>query len=80
MTALDLLKGKKVKIMTDAQVEVTLTIESVAKEDHSEDAGPSTRENDWWPPQREWTSYKVKFTNGFKKTYSSITDIQIIEH
>ena len=79
MTALDLLKGKKVKVMTDAKVPVELIIDSVKQENHSEDVGPSNAENDWWPAQREWTTFPVKFTNGHSKTYSSISEIEVVE-
>jgi hypothetical protein len=46
MKITDLLKGKKVNIMTDAKVVVQLEIESAIEKHHSQDTGPSTREND----------------------------------
>lgn len=78
MKVLDLLKGKKVKVMTDAKVPVELIIESAEEKHHAEDIGPSTPENDWWPDQRQWTTIEVKFTNGHHKSYSRIDDIEII--
>jgi len=78
MKVLDLLKGKEIKVMTDAKVEVVLEIENVTEEHHSEDLSPPTPQNDWWPPTRDWTTFKVKFTNGFVKTYSSLSEINIV--
>lgn len=78
MTLFDLLKGKKAKVMTDAKVEVELEIESVKQEIHAEDIGPSTPENDWYPEQRRWATFNVKFTNGYTKTYSSLDDIELL--
>lgn len=79
MTVLDLLKGRKVVVMTDAKVEVELVIDSVKVEHHYEQTGPSTRENDWWPDANEWDEYNVKFTNGFKKSYRNISDIKLVD-
>lgn len=73
-----LLQGKKVKIMTDARVEVELEIKSVKENHHSEDLAPATRENDWWPPSRDWTTFQVVFTNGYAKSYSSLSEIDVI--
>lgn len=78
MTILDLLKGKTVNVMTDAKVVVQLVIESVTENKHWEELEPATRENDWWPTSREWTTVSVKFTNGFTKTYDSIKYIDIV--
>ena len=78
----NLLKGKKVKVMTNAKVEVELEIKSVKEnmQNHSEDLEPSTKENDWWPAQRSWTTYEiyVEFTNGFSKTYNSLSQINVV--
>lgn len=74
-----ILKGQKVKIMTDAKVEVELEIESVKEETHSVDLEPSTRENDWWPKSRDWTTFEVVFRNGFKKSYKSLSEINLVE-
>jgi len=74
----DLLKGKLVNIMTDAKVMVQLEIETVTETHHSEDLAPATRENDWWPPSRDWTTIDIKFTNGFHKSYHSFYDIDIV--
>jgi len=79
MNVLDLLKGKTVNIMTDAKVMVQLEIKNATEEHHSQDLGPATRENDWWPPSREWTTIDVEFTNGFKKSYQSLNEIDIVE-
>lgn len=65
--------------MTDMKVEVELVIDSVKESHHSEDAGPSTRENDWWPPQREWTTIDVTFTNGVKKSYESLSQLKLVD-
>lgn len=79
MTLLDLLKGKKMSVMTDMNVEVELIIESVNEENHSQDIGPSNAANDWWPEQITWTTYTVKFTNGAKKVFSSLSEIKVID-
>lgn len=79
MDILTLLKGKKMKVMTDMNVEVELTIKEVKQNRHSEDLEPATQANDWWPPSREWQTYTVYFTNGANKTYHSIYDIKIID-
>jgi len=74
----DLLKGKKVNIMTDARVVVQLEIENVEENKHSKDLAPATRENDWWPPSYDWTTIDIKFTNGFTKSYSSFSEIDLV--
>ncbi len=79
MDVLDLLKGKKMSIMTDMKVAVELTIKNVEEEHNSRDLEPSTRENDWWPAQETWKTYIVYFTNGSNKKFSSLSDIKIIE-
>lgn len=79
MNLLDLLKGKKMKVMTDMKVEVELTIKEVKENHHSRDLEPATRENDWWPASTSWTNYTVTFTNGAQKTYDSLNQIKIYE-
>jgi hypothetical protein len=78
MDLTELLKGKKVRIMTDAKVEVQLEIESVDEKHHSRDLEPSTRENDWWPRTEDWTTFEVKFTNGYTKSYRSLKEIDTV--
>jgi hypothetical protein len=78
MDLTELLKGKKVRIMTDAKVEVQLEIESVDEKRHSRDLEPSTRENDWWPRTEDWTTFEVKFTNGYIKSYRSLKEIDTV--
>jgi hypothetical protein len=78
MDLTELLKGKKVRIMTDAKVEVQLEIESVDEKHHSRDLEPSTRENDWWPRSEDWTTFEVKFTNGYVKSYRSLKEIDTV--
>lgn len=77
MDVLELLKGRKMMVETDMRVIVEMEIHEVKQENHSEDIGPSTRENDWWPEQRTWTTYIVTFTNGARKTYSSLSEIKV---
>jgi hypothetical protein len=77
MELTDLLKGKKVNYMTDAKVIVQLEIEKVTEERHNRDLAPATRENDWWPPSESWSTIEVEFTNGFKKSYSSLSEIDL---
>jgi len=77
-TILDLLVGKKMKVMTDMKVEVELEIASVKEDFHSEELEPATSANDWWPASRDWTTYLVKFTNGSTKSFSNISEIKII--
>jgi hypothetical protein len=76
MNVLELLAGKKMIVETDMGVHVELEIKEVKREHHSVETGPSTRENDWWPPTTEWDTYKVIFTNGKSKEYDSIEDIK----
>lgn len=77
MKLIDLLKGKKINYMTDAKVVVQLEVKNVEEERHSRDIGPSTPENDWWPEQETWTTINIEFTNGFKKSYRSLSEIEI---
>jgi hypothetical protein len=77
MKVLDLLKGKTIKVKTDVGVEVPLVIKEVKEDHHSQDLEPATRENDWWPASRDWTTYRVTFTNGYSKEYSSLNDLNI---
>jgi hypothetical protein len=79
MNILDLLKNKKMKVMTDMKVEVELTIKEVKENHHSRDLEPATRENDWWPASHEWKNYTVTFTNGAQKTFDSIDQIKIVD-
>jgi hypothetical protein len=65
--------------MTDAKVMVELEIESVEEKHHSRDLEPSTRENDWWPKSENWTTIDVKFTSGFVKSYSSLSNIDLVK-
>jgi hypothetical protein len=78
MNIFDLLKGKKVKVMTDAKVEVELEIEKVIEETHSEDLEESTAANDWYPKTRDYHTYRAYFTNGFDKVYSSLSEINVL--
>jgi hypothetical protein len=77
MKLTDLLKGKKVNYMTDAKVTVQLEIKEVNETRHSIDLAPATPENDWWPPSESWTMIDVEFTNGFRKSYSSLSEIEL---
>ena len=79
MNLTDLLKGKKVNYMTDAKVMVQLEIKAVEEESHSRDLAPATKENDWWPPMEIWTTINVEFTNGFKKQYRSLSEIELAD-
>jgi len=78
MKVLDLLVGRKMKIMTDVLVEVELEIASVEEQHHSQDLEPSTSKNDFWPASRDWTTYEVKFTNGSRKSFQNLSDIKIL--
>jgi hypothetical protein len=77
MQLLDLLKGKKMMVQTDMKVTVEMEIKEVIEENHSVETGPSTRENDWWPPTENWKTYTVKFTNGASKTFNSLSEINV---
>ena len=79
MKITELLIGKKVKIMTDAKVEVNLEIKSAKFKSHSRELEPATRKNDWWPKTQDWTTLDIEFTNGFKKSYDNIEQINLIE-
>lgn len=78
MKLTDLLKGKKVNYMTDAKVVVQLEIKDAKEERRSRDLAPATRENDWWPPSEDWTTIEVEFTNGFRKSYRSLSEIELV--
>jgi len=78
MDVLELLVGKKMMVMTDMNVEVELEIQEVKQNNHSQDLEPATRENDWWPASRDWTTFTVKFTNGATKKFNSINEIKVI--
>lgn len=78
MNALDLLVGRKVKVMTDMKVEVELEIKEVKHETRTRQITPDTRENDWWGETETIHSYKVLFTNGSYKVYNNIENIEVI--
>jgi len=75
-TVFDLVKGKKMMIETDMGVSVELEIKEIEPIHHSKNLEPSTAANDWWPASIDWTTYKVYFTNGKSKEYSSLQDIK----
>lgn len=79
MNVLDLLKGKKMKVMTDMKVEVELEIEEVVQDSYTRQITPDTPENDWWGETETTHFYIVKFTNGSTKRYDSISQIKIEE-
>lgn len=79
MNVYELMKGKKMKVMTDLKVEVELVIERVEEKHHSVDLEPATRENDWWPASRDWKTYVVHFTNGSRKEFDSLNRIELAE-
>jgi len=78
MTLNDLLKGKTVRVMTDAKVYVPLEIKSVEEKITVRELEPATRENDWWPKSESNRSLQVVFTNGFTKSYNSLSEIEIL--
>ncbi len=77
MNVLELLKGKKMMVMTDMKVEVELEIKKVEDNHHSQDLEESTAANDWWPQQRTWTTWTVYFTNGAQKAFDSLDRINV---
>lgn len=77
MELTELLKGKMVNVMTDAKVIVQLEIKEANETNHSVNLEPATRENDWWPKSRDWKTIDVTFINGFKKSYESISQIDV---
>jgi hypothetical protein len=79
MNLTNLLKGKLVKIMTDAKVMVELEIKEVKEEYHSRDLEPSTSANDWWPKSENWTTIEITFTNGYRKSYNNLQEINLVE-
>ena len=79
MNILDLLKDKEIEIKTEVGVNVKLTIKDVEDISYDQDLEPPTQANDWWPASTRHTKYKVNFTNGYSKTYSSLNDIKIIK-
>ena len=79
MNVLDLLKGKKMMVMTDMKVEVELTIKDVKENNHSRQIGESNASNDWWPDEERWSTWTVYFVNGAQKDYNSLGSIKIKE-
>lgn len=79
MNLFDLLKGKKVKVLTNMNTEAILEIKEVIKNVHSEELEPGTPQNDWWPKTRDWNTYTVKFTNGADLDYASIEEIEVFD-
>ena len=77
LSVFDLRKGRKMKVPTDMGVDVELEIFEVKDVKHSQDLEPATRENDWYPASRSWSTIRVTFTNGKSKEYSSINEIKI---
>lgn len=77
MKVLDLLKGKKIMVKTDVGAMVELEISEVVENRNEIELEPATRENDWWPKTESWTTYRVKFTNGHSKTYSSLDELNV---
>jgi hypothetical protein len=77
MNILDLLKGKKMMVMTDMKVEVELEIKKVEDNNQREDLEKATPENDWWPASRSWTTWTVYFTNGAQKSFTSLDEIKV---
>lgn len=78
MTALELLKGRRMKVMTDMLVEVELTIKEVESNFHSRPLEEASAKNDWWPKSEDSMDYTVYFTNGASKTFYSITEIKVL--
>ena len=74
----DLLKGKKVNILTDVKIFVQLEIESIKEISNSRELEPATRANDWHPQSIDWVTYQVKFVNGYTKMYNKLSDIDFI--
>jgi len=75
MKLLELLKGKKIMVTTDVGVMVELEIAEVIDRNFSENLEEPNPANDWWPKTRDWTTYTIKFTNGYSKDYPSLDDI-----
>ena len=79
MKPMDLLKGKIALVMTDAKVVVELEIKDVKQNNHSKDLEESGPHNDWWHKTRDWTTFDVRFVNGFVKSYKSLNEIDLKE-
>jgi len=77
-TLLDLLKGKKMMVMTNMKVEVELTIKEVKENNHSKEIGESNAANDWYPEMSYWSTFTVFFTNGAEKEFDKLSQIKII--
>lgn len=78
MNILESLKGKKMMVKTDMGIPVELEIKEIKESHHSEDIGPSTKENDWYPEQRTWTTFDVIFTNGSRKSFQSLSELNVL--
>lgn len=78
MTLLDLLKNKKVRVMSDLKVPVELVIREVKANNRYIETGPSNAANDWYPDGYYEISYSVIFTNGVVKSYSNLAELEIL--
>jgi hypothetical protein len=78
MNIIDLLVGKKVRIMTDVQVPVELVIKSIQSNSRYVETGPSNAANDWYPDGYHQESYSVTFENGYTKRYDSLGSIELV--
>lgn len=78
MNVLELLVGRKMKVMTDLKVEVELEIKKVTTQHHSRQITPDTQANDWWGETQNWETYLVEFTNGSSKVFNDITEIKVL--
>lgn len=78
MKVLELLIGKKIKVKSDVG-EFILEIKEVKRNHHSQEISEGTPQNDWWAEIKEWDTFMIYFTNGGKKEYYSLDEIEIIE-
>lgn len=77
-TVLELLVGRKMRIMTDMRVEVELEIKNVKQNTHVRQITPNTPQNDWWGETETTHTYTVTFTNGATKDFSHIDSIKVL--
>lgn len=78
MDIMELLKGRKINYLTEALVPVRLEIREVRRLISFRPLEVASKENDWWPRTETLESIEIEFTNGFKRKYKSLFEIDFV--
>jgi hypothetical protein len=70
-----LLEGCDVIVKTEVG-DVRVTIKKVEIKTRTVEIGPSTPQNDWYPPMYSLEYYELTFTNGKIKQFDSLQDLK----